>query len=113
LNAVHTHEPRVINVDKNPAYPPAVEPLQKEERIPEGKKTRQVKYLNNIVKKDHRGVKRLVNPGMGFGSFNSARRTLKGLEAMSMIRKGQTKNVGKDDVRGQISFIKQIFGLAA
>ena len=65
------------------------------------------------VEQDHRGVKRLVNPGMGFGSFNSARRTLKRLEAMNMIRKGQTKNVGKDDVRGQISFINQIFELAA
>ena len=100
-------------MDKNPAYPPAVEQLQKEERIPKGKKTRQVKYLNNIVEQDHRGIKCLVNPGMGFGPFNSARRTLKGFEAMSMIRKGQIKNVDKDDVRGQISFINQIFGLAA
>ena len=113
LNAVHTHEPRVINVDKNPAYPPAVEQLQEEERIPEREKIRQVKYLNNIVEQDHRGIKRLVIPGMGFGSFNSARRTLKGYEAMNMIRKGQIKNVGKDDVIGQISFIHQIFGLAA
>ena len=113
LNPHHTHEPRVVNVDKNPAYPPAIEQLQKEERIPEGKKTRQVKYLNNIVEQDHRGIKSLVNPGMGFGSFNSARRTLKGYEAMNMIRKGQIKNVDKGDVMGQISFINKIFGLAA
>lgn len=103
----------MINVDKNPAYPPAVEQLQEEERIPEGETVRQVKYLNNIVEQDHRGIKRLVNPGMSFGSFNSARRTLKGYEAMNMIRKGQINNVGKDDVMGQISFINQIFGLAA
>lgn len=39
LNAVHTHKPRVINVDKNPAYPPAVEQLQEEERIPKRRKS--------------------------------------------------------------------------
>lgn len=91
----------------------AVEQLQEAERIPDGEKVRQVKYLNNIVEQDHRGIKRLVNPGMGFGSFNSARRTLKGFESMNMIRKGQIKNVGKGDVLGQVSFINQIFGLAA
>lgn len=31
----------------------------------------------------------LAKPGMGFGSFNSARRTLRGMEAMNMLRKGQ------------------------
>lgn len=99
---------RVIYVDKNPAYPPTIEQLQKEERIPEGKKTRQVKYLNNIVKQDHRGIKSLVNPGMGFGLFNSARRTLKGYEAMNMIHKGQIKNVGQDFVdKGDLSLHQQ------
>ncbi len=46
---------------------------------------------------------------MSFGSFNSARRTIKGYEAMNMIRKGQINNVEKGDVMGQISFINQIF----
>jgi putative transposase len=30
---------------------------------------RQVKYLNNIVEQDHRAIKRLVRPMMGFKSF--------------------------------------------
>jgi transposase, IS6 family len=50
---------------------------------------------------------------MSFGSFNSARRTIQGYEGMNMIRKGQIKGVEKGDVLGQISFIKEIFGLAA
>jgi transposase-like protein len=33
---------------------------------------RPVKYLNNIVEQDHRFIKRLVNPGMGFGSLGVA-----------------------------------------
>ncbi|NJN04587.1 MAG: DDE-type integrase/transposase/recombinase, partial [Leptolyngbyaceae cyanobacterium RM1_1_2] len=74
---------------------------------------RRVKYLNNLIEQDHRRIKRLVKPALGFGSFNSARRTLKGYEAMAMIRKGQIQNVDRNDVTGQISFIHQIFGIAA
>ncbi|WP_244913230.1 transposase, partial [Phormidesmis priestleyi] len=51
--------------------------------------------LNNIIEQDHRIIKRLTKPMMGFGSFNTARRTLSGIEAMSMIRKGQVKGVSK------------------
>ncbi|MFM2315167.1 MAG: hypothetical protein RLZZ04_4443 [Cyanobacteriota bacterium] len=113
LKAAHVQEPLVINVDKNPSYLPAVEQLKKSGILPEETKLRQVKYLNNIVEQDHRGVKHLINPGMSFGSFNSARRTIKGYEAMNIIRKGQINNVEKRDLIGQISFINQIFGIAA
>ena len=89
LKASHTQSPRVINVDKNPSYRPAIEQLLKSGILPEDTELRQVKYLNNMVKQDHRGVKHLINLGMSFGSFNSARKTLKGYEAMNMLRKGQ------------------------
>jgi transposase-like protein len=52
----------------------------------------------SIVEQDHRFIKRLVNPGMGFGSFNTARRTLRGYEAMNMICKGQVQGVEKTDI---------------
>ena len=68
--------PRVINVDKNPAYPPAEEELKKVKELPKKCKLRQVKYLNNIVEQDHRNIKRLSKLGMGFGSFNTALRTI-------------------------------------
>ena len=113
LKATHVQEPRVINVDKNPSYPPAVEQLKKSRILPVDTELRQVKYLNNIVEQDHRGVKHLINPGMGFGSFNSARRTIKGYEAMNMIRKGQIQDAERGDVMGQIYFINQIFGVAS
>jgi len=100
-------------VDKNAAYPPAVDDLKADEQLPETTQIRQVKYLNNRVEQDHRFIKRLTKPGMGFGSFNSARRTLRGMEAMNMIRKGQVQGVEKGDVRAQIEFVSQIFGLAA
>ena len=50
---------------------------------------RQVKYLNNIVEQDHRGVKRRTGPMLGFKSFRSAQRTLAGIELVHMLRKNQ------------------------
>jgi transposase-like protein len=50
---------------------------------------RQVKYLNNIVEQDHRAIKRVTRPMLGFKSFRSASNVLAGVELMHMIRKGQ------------------------
>ena len=113
VNASHTSEPRVITVDKNAAYPPAIAELKANETLPRTTEIRQSKYLNNLVEQDHRFIKRRIKPGLGFGSFNTARRTLKGYEAMNMIRKGQLEGAEKGDVMGQISFINKIFGVAA
>ncbi len=74
---------------------------------------RQSKYLNNVIEQDHRHIKRIVKPMMGFKTFNSARRTLSGIEAMNMIRKGQVKEVKQGDSVSQAKFIEAIFGIAA
>ena len=50
---------------------------------------RQVKYLNNMVEQDHRGVKRVTRPMLGFKSFDAAQGTLAGIELMHMIKKQQ------------------------
>ena len=50
---------------------------------------RQIKYLNNIIEQDHRGIKRITNPMMGFKSFDSATSTLAGIELCLMLKKGQ------------------------
>jgi putative transposase len=50
---------------------------------------RQVKYLNNVVEQDHRAVKRVTRPMLGFKSFETAHATLIGIELMHMIKKGQ------------------------
>ena len=50
---------------------------------------RQVKYFNNIVEQDHRGVKRVTRPMLGFKSFTAAQDTLVGIELMHMIKKRQ------------------------
>jgi putative transposase len=48
-----------------------------------------VKYLNNIVEQDHRSVKRITRPMLGFKSFAAAQDTLVGIELMHMIKKLQ------------------------
>lgn len=112
LNAAHTQDPRVIQVDKNTAYPPAVNDLKAEEQLPETTELRQVKYLNKQVEQYHRFIKRLTKPGMGFGSFNTARRTLRGFEAVNIISKGQVQGVRKGDVRALIGLVSQLFEIA-
>ncbi|MBC7968765.1 MAG: IS6 family transposase, partial [Verrucomicrobia bacterium] len=113
LKAQHTEVPRVITVDKNAAYPVAMEALKENETLAEATELRQVKYLNNVVEQDHRNIKRIVKPMMGFKTFNSARRTLSGIEAMNMIRKGQVKGVNQGDRVSEVKFIEALFGIAA
>lgn len=105
--------PRVINVDKNAAYPKAMADLKASGVLPEQVELRQVKYLNNLVEQDHRFIKRLIKPGMGFFSVETAERTLQGYEVMNMIRKGQVHGVGKGDIKDQVTFIASLFGVAA
>jgi transposase-like protein len=113
LVAIHNQTPRVITVDKNAAYPKAIDELKADKELPQTVKLRQKKYLNNIVEQDHRGIKRLVKPGMGFGSFNTQGRTIRGYEIMNMMRLGQIEKVGRGAVRERVKFINQIFGVAA
>lgn len=66
----------------------------------------QSKYLNNIVEQDHRFIKRITRPMLGFKAFHSAAATLAGIEAAHMIRKGQLGQTG-------VSPFKQFATLAA
>jgi transposase-like protein len=96
-------------VDKNAAYPAAMEALKADETVEKETELRQSKYLNSVVEQDHQNIKRIVKPMMGFKTFNSARKTLSGVEAMNMIRKGQVKGVKQGDSVSQAKFIEAIF----
>ena len=100
-------------MDKNLAYLKAIKELKAAKKLPEIVKLRLILYLNNIVEQDHPCIKRLVNPGMGFGSFNTARRTIRGYETMNMMRKGQVSGVPKGAIKERILFINRIFGVVA
>ena len=111
LAASHTTKPRVINVDKNAAYLKAFNELKAEGHLPENSELRQVKYRGNLIEQDHRFIKRLTKPGMGFFSDLTAWRTLVGFEIMNMLRKGQVQGVEKGDVRRQITLVARLFGM--
>jgi IS6 family transposase len=71
-----------------------------------------VKDLTNLIEQDHRFIKRVVKPGMGFFSFESAWRTLQGYELRHLVRKGQMRGVEKREILGQVAFISGLVGVA-
>ncbi|ASG68920.1 IS6 family transposase [Francisella halioticida] len=54
-----------------------------------GIEIRQNKYLNNLIEQDHRSIKRLIRPMMGFKSWDSMDSTIAGYELVNMIKKSQ------------------------
>ena len=85
-------EPATITVDKSGANLAALEALNAGRATPI--RIRQNKYLNNLVEQDHRAIKRIIKPMMGFKDFRCARIILAGIEVMHMIRKGQMQDDG-------------------
>jgi transposase, IS6 family len=112
LRSFHVSMPRVITVDKNPAYPVAIEELKKEKKMPVGIQIRRIKYLNNIVEQDHRFIKKRVRSMLGLKSFRTATYILSGIEVMHMLKKKQVHQEVKS-AQGRKVFIHQLFGLAS
>ncbi len=96
--------PELVNVDKSGANKAALNSINKETK--EQIEIRQCKYLNNIVEQDHRNIKRITRPMLGFKNFHSAQKTLAGIELMSMLKKGQMEGV-------DLSPAEQFYSLAA
>ncbi|QTL52693.1 IS6 family transposase [Priestia aryabhattai] len=111
LRSFHVSKPHVITVDKNPAYPIAIEELKNQKKMPVGIQLRQVKYLNNIIEQDHRFIKKRVRSMLGLKSFSTATSILSGIEAMHMIKKGQLISQDKS-VQNQVEFIHELFKIA-
>ena len=86
--AVRRHGvPETITIDGSDANEAAIKSYNEEHGT--NISIRQVKYLNNIVEQDHRGVKRVTRPMLGFKSFEAAQDTLVGIELMHMLKKRQ------------------------
>ena len=110
LSSNHNQIPRVITVDKNPAYLPAIDELKNEKNLFKNVEIRQTRYLNNIIEQDHRSIKRIIVPMLGFQFFRSASKTLKGIEAMNMVKKRQVNNLNYS-VFNEVKYINQLFGI--
>jgi putative transposase len=107
--AIHRHGvPEKITIDGSEANEAAIK------RYNEAHGThiiiRQVKYLNNVVEQDHRAVKRVTRPMLGFKAFDAAQVTLGGIELMHMLKKQQmTAEVGDEG----LTAAQQFYALAA
>jgi len=96
--------PELINIDKSGSNKSAIRLYNK--RSFTDIEIRQCKYLNNIVEQDHRFIKWRIQQGLGFKDFESARRTLTGIEIVHMIKKEQLNTQER-------SMFKSFYSLAA
>ena len=86
--AIERHDvPEKITIDKSGANTAAVNGLVADSGV--AIELRQSKYLNNLIEQDHRAIKRIVRPMLGFKDFDCARRLISGIETMHMLKKGQ------------------------
>lgn len=113
MRAEQRRLPFSISVDKNAAYPEAFSTSHSECVVPQDCQLRRVKYLNNMFEQDHRFIKKKVRASQCFKRFHTAERTLEGIEAMNMMRKGQVKRLAGNDAQGQAKFVSSLFQVAA
>ena len=109
--AKHTVVLRVINIDKNLAYGPVIKLVKQAGNLPDQTEHRKVKYLNNRIECAYRRIKRLIKYGIGFHSFKTGYKTIRGYEAMYIIRKEQTRNIRS--YLDQVRIIEKLFELIA
>jgi putative transposase len=103
--AIHRHGvPDKITIDGSEANEAAITRYNEEHGT--AIIIRQVKYLNNIVEHDHRAIKQVTRPMLGFKAFDAAQATLAGIELMHMIKKRQMGVEG-------LTAVEQFFSLVA
>ena len=100
-------QPEKINMDKIGANLAGLQEINQE--IPKDQQItiRQVKYLNNLIEQDHRRIKHITKPMLGFKSFTCAESTLEEIELHNMLRKGQSA------INSTESVWKQFYSIAA
>ena len=87
-----------------------IDELKKNKILSKNVGIRQIKYLNNIVEQDHRSIKRIVHSMLGFQFFHSASKTLKGIEAMNMVKKRQVNNLNYSvSIKGRKNLFLTLF----
>jgi IS6 family transposase len=107
-----TTKPKTITTDKHPSYIRAISQLKTQKILPKDLMHRQCKYLNNTIESDHRRIKRITNPMLGFKTTNSAKRCIFRIEAIAMMVKKQIHYL-RLSILEQVQFIKKLFNVYA
>nr|WP_250698480.1 DDE-type integrase/transposase/recombinase [Escherichia coli] len=92
-----------------PAYGRALALLKREGRCPSDVEHRQIKYRNNVIECDHGKLKRIINATLGFKSMKTAYATIKGIEVMRALRKGQASAFYYGDPLGEMRLVSRVF----
>ena len=106
---MNNQQPRVITTDKYVATEVAIYEMIYSGALSVKTTLRRIKYLKNIIEQDHRFIKRKVKLVLGFDSFETAEKTICGIEAMHMIRKGQVEEF--QCVLSEVEFSNKIMGI--
>ncbi len=96
-----------MTIDRSTANLAALRDINSEREAPIV--IRQFKYPSNIVEQDHRAIKRVIRPMLGFKDFSCASILLGGIELMHMIAEGQMRR----SERSTASAAQQFYALAA
>ena len=86
----------MITIDKSGANTAGIQVINKRSLSVKKIKIRRVKYLNNIDEQDHRTFKLRISITTGSKEFDSAQRTLAGIEVINIIKKNQIKDSKSD-----------------
>lgn len=110
--AARLYQPLSITTDKAHSYARVIAELNRgrgpDDRIEHITR----RQHNNIIESDHAALKRLTNPMRGFRSLSTAKETLKGIETIRTIKKGQYENL-EPGVAGEMKFLFGLFPVAA
>jgi putative transposase len=87
--------PETITIDGSGANEAAIKSYNEEHGTI--MKIRQIQYCNNVVAQDHRAIKRVTRPMLGFKAFEATQATLTGIELMHMIKKKQMVIEARDE----------------
>ena len=83
--------------------------LKREGRCPSDVEHRQIKYRNNVIECDHGKLKRIIGATLGFKSMKTAYATIKGIEVMRALRKGQASAFYYGDPLGEMRLVSRVF----
>ncbi len=98
---------RGVNVDS--AHYPLLALLKWMKRCPSDVEHRQIKYRNNVIECDHGKLKRIIGATLGFKSMKTAYATIKGIEVMRALRKGQASAFYYGDPLGEMRLVSRVF----
>ena len=109
---VRIYAPMSITTDKAPTYKRVIAELNR--HVCPGEEVTHItrKGRNNRIESDHAALKRIIDPGKGFQSLRTAKATLKGIEAIRMIKRGHIIDPPTNPI-GEVRLLNELFDIAA